>query len=182
MNHSLNSVEKEKTTGDFSIVPDLSAWMPEKKLLELIVTLGQTLEAARFNFSVAMAEWDRDRLRKLIALVVFSCAVGIYSFDKLKRRLQSGGHPQSFWKEIDCDPGLVQSFRQANRELIEECLGKACLLVWKMKFGNWQTKSFSQASCRKTGFFYRVNPALYAHIASEVKRRLNEAEQSVNST
>ncbi len=158
------------------LAPDLSAWAGKPTLVIAVLQTVQEVAEEKLRPVASMPDGTRLPSRMMLTLLTYCYAVGSYR----SRNIEAGIHHDPVIRYL-CgnycpDSNLIRSFRFENRTVIEHCLERVCLVLWRLKFKRWPLNGHAQLAPRFSLFPYRIDPTFRMQIATEVRERLDRAE------
>jgi len=154
---------------------DLSAWIDKETLVNLVLSVVQTVEETKLRAAVTEFQGASLPPRMMLALLTAGYAMGICSSQAIASR--AGEEPVVRYLCAGRQPtsAEVRRFRNRNRELIARCLETVCLVVWRIRFGGWRL-GLPRNSGRVFSGSARYDPLIQIEIKCEVMERLYRAE------
>jgi hypothetical protein len=113
--------------------------------------------------------------RMMLALLTCGYAMGLYSSQDLAGKISEDEILQYLCAGKKLDRATIRRFRNRYREVIARCLEMVCLVVWKIRFGHWQS-GLPLAGRRILGGGHRFDPFIQIEIKCDVMERLHRAE------
>ncbi len=174
------AIQTNEGTREFLLAPDLGAWLDRRNLVVLILEMVQKVDDSRLQPAGFSPGGGRPQQRTLLTLLTYCYAAGIYGSQKIARLIDADETLRYLCANHPPDSASICQFRRQNREVVERCLEKVCLVVWKTKFGDWRRKRLAQEISSASATCCRIDPVLQTQIMFEVRERLNRAERQDN--
>ena len=159
----------------FNIPTDLSEWLGRKRLAGAVTEVTHSVNEQLLQPVFSLNNRRLFHPWALLSLVTYSYAVGIYGSEEIAHRLM---HDETFHVLFshECwDAGLIRRFRDLNRDLIQQCLEKVCLLAWAEKFGSTAPPPAAAAEEARP---LRAHPLFKIQMICDVRTRVHCAEQA----
>jgi transposase len=174
---ALTETKRDEATREYYLAPDLSAWLSKPTLARLVARVTQTVDEARLWTVEPAAGKTAPAPRQILMLLTYAYAVGIHRSCNIEQLIRQDATLRGYFAVNPPDHELIRRFRHKNRELIEECLEKVCLVAWKLRFGTWHCARSARQSSRSVPTRCRIDPLFRLQILCEVRERLNKAQQ-----
>ena len=175
------SVQSNERTREFLLAPDLSAWLDRRNLVVLVLEVIQKVDDSRLCSNSSTTGGRLSQSRALLTLLTYCYAAGIYGSQKIVRQFEIDETLRYLCANHRPDAASLALFRRQNRGVIEQCLEKVCLVVWKTKYGNWRRQKPGAEGDSRSVSCCRMDPVLQMQIMFEVSERLNRAERQDKS-
>ena len=115
--------------------------------------------------------------RTMLTLLTFCYAAGISGSQKIRRCCDEDKTLGYLCANHPPESALICQFRRLHRQVIEQCLEKVFLVVWKTRVGTWHGKQLNQQNNSTCAIACRIDPLLQKQITFEVTDRLDKAER-----
>jgi hypothetical protein len=157
------------------LAADLSMWVARETLMNLVLSVVQTVEEHRLRPAVARSTDGALPPRMMLALLTCCYATGVYGSQVITDKICEDPALQYFCADRRPTAAEIRRFRNRNRELIAQALEVVCLVIWKIRFGAWRAGEPGSTS-RLFGGSHRFDPLIQVEIRCEVMERLYRAE------
>jgi hypothetical protein len=164
-------------TREFLLAPDLGAWLNRRNLVMLVLEIVQKLDEARLLEHDATKCERRSDWQTHLTLLTYCYATGIYGSGRISRQTAMDETLRYLCANHLPDGETLRQFRRQNRDAIEQCLEKVCLVVWKTRYGNWSRRQGELGPGIPQVSSCQIDPAFQAQIQLEVRDRVDRAER-----
>ena len=171
MSRPVQSLPQADFTEQFNIPVDLADWLGKKTLAIAVTEVTHAVNERQLQPVFSFNERRLFQPWTLLSLVTYSYAVGIYGSDQIAHRLMHDETFHALFSHECWDADLIRRFRNQNRNLIQQCLEKVCLLAWARKFGRVQAQPGATAPVR-------IHSLFKIQMICDVRTRIHCAEQA----
>lgn len=168
-------VERASRRSGAYLAADLSMWVARETLMNLVLSVVQTVDEHRLRPTAARSAEAALPPRMILALLACCYATGVYGSQAITERICEDATLQYFCADRRPSVAEIRRFRNHNRELIAQVLEIVCLVIWKIRFGAWRSGEPGSTS-RLFGGSHRFDPLIQVEIRCEVMERLYRAE------
>lgn len=155
----------------FDIPADLAGWLGAKTLAKVVMEVTHAVEEQRLQPVFSFSERRLLQPWTMLTLVTYSYATGLHGSEQIAHRLMHDESFHSMFSDGCWDANQIRRFRDRNRDLIQQCLEKVCLLAWTRKFGRDPLPLGATAPAR-------IHPLFKIQMICDVRMRLHCAEQA----
>src|SRR5262249_29674279 len=149
--------------------PDLSTWVAKETLVNLVLSLVATVEEAKLQPMISVADFRPLPPRVLLGLTIYGYAVGTYGSQHLAAQARQDEVFSYLCAHRPPDGEDIRRFRNRHREVIAQCLGTVCLVVWKIHQSPTESSRVSRPlRSLEAG---QVDPLTHTEIICEVMQR-----------
>jgi transposase len=164
-------------TRKYILPPDLSTWIDKRNLAMLVSRIVQRVDDSKLQAAGSTAGGGSPQPRTMLTLLTFCYAAGIFGSQKIRRCCDEDKIIGYLCANHPPESALICQFRRLHRQIIEQCLEKVFLVVWKTRVGTWHGKRLNQQSNSTSAAGCRIDPLFQKQIAFEVTDRLDKAER-----
>jgi hypothetical protein len=158
---------------------DLSTWVAKETLVNLVLSLVPTVEEAKLQPVISSVDFRPLPPRMLLGLTIYGYAVGIYGSQHIAAQAGQDEIFSYLCAHRPPEGADIRRFRNRHRQVIAQCLGTVCLVVWKIHRS--QAESSRTPRPIRSPETAQVDPLTQTEIICEVMERLHRAEAEDNT-